>query len=37
MEFAVRVEKVTLLVVTVEADKFDAKMVLPVMVEKRTC
>lgn len=37
IEFAVTVEKVRLLVVTVDADKFDAKMVLPVIVEKRTC
>jgi hypothetical protein len=37
MEVAVSVEKVRLLVVTVDANRFDAKMVLPVIVEKRTC
>jgi hypothetical protein len=37
MEDAVSVEKVRLLVVMVDADKFDAKMVLPVIVEKKTC
>jgi hypothetical protein len=37
MEVAVSVEKVRLLVVTVDANRFDVKMVLPVIVEKRTC
>jgi hypothetical protein len=37
MEFTVTVEKVRPLVVTVEVVTFDATMVLPVIVEKRTC
>jgi hypothetical protein len=36
MEVAVSVEKVRLLVVMVDVNRFDAKMVLPVIVEKRT-